>query len=175
LLPTRPDPGSALREFIKMSEKTRSYEKKYLVVVQCHLVKQRCSGYFCEKAYFERAGLFARYAGEGELRVLYFTCGGCSGRAVHRKLTNLLRQSRRREKLEKKQFIVHLSSCITNDNFHGPPCPHLDYLKDLVCRLNLELVEGTTVNPKAEARRREGIYQPRPGMYDDEFIEETAD
>ncbi len=158
-----------------MSEQPKTFTGQYLVVVQCHLVKQRCSGYFCEKAFFERSGLFSRYAAGPDPRIIYLTCGGCSGRAVHRKLTNLLRQSRRREQLGKKQFVVHLSSCITNDNFHGPPCPHIDYLKNLVSRLKLELVEGTTINPKAEERRREGLYEPRPGMYDDEFVEETAD
>ena len=151
-----------------------NFSGKYLVVVQCHLVKQRCSGYFCEKAFFERSGEFAEYAGDENLRVLYFTCGGCSGRAVHRKLTNLLRQARRREKLEKGQFIVHLSSCITNDNFHGPPCPHLDYLKDLIVRLGLPLVEGTNISPKAEARRLEGRYRLRPAQERARAEEEEA-
>ena len=26
-------------------------DKDYLIVVQCDIVKQRCPGYFCEKAY----------------------------------------------------------------------------------------------------------------------------
>jgi len=151
------------------------YDKNYIVVVQCHLVKERCSGYFCEKAFFERSGEFARYAGEKELRINYMTCGGCCGRAVHRKLTNLLRQSRRREELGKKQFIVHFASCITNDNFHGPPCPHLDYLKDLVTRLGLEYVEGTNISPKAEARRLEGRYRLRPAQERARAEEEEAD
>ncbi len=147
----------------------------YLVVVQCHLVKERCSGYFCEKAFFERSGEFARYAGRDDLRIVYFTCGGCSGRAVHRKLTNLLRQARRREELGRKQFIVHLSSCITNDNFHGPPCPHLDYLKDLISRLGLEIVEGTSISPKAEERRWAGRYRLRPAQKRRQAEEEEAD
>jgi hypothetical protein len=30
----------------------------YLVVVQCDIVMERCSGYFCEKAFDERSGVF---------------------------------------------------------------------------------------------------------------------
>lgn len=36
-------------------------DKEYLVIVQCHLVMPRCSGYFCEKAFRERLGGFAGY------------------------------------------------------------------------------------------------------------------
>ena len=36
-------------------------EKDYVVIVQCDLVKQRCSGYFCEKAFTERTGGFSDY------------------------------------------------------------------------------------------------------------------
>ena len=61
-------------------------EKEYLVIVQCHLVMQRCSGYFCEKAFSERLGGFADYPSDKRYRTLYMTCGGCCGRALHRKL-----------------------------------------------------------------------------------------
>jgi len=33
-------------------------EKDYIVIVQCHIVKERCPGYFCEKAFNERTGGF---------------------------------------------------------------------------------------------------------------------
>lgn len=56
-------------------------QKTYVAVIQCHLVKQRCSGYFCEKAFHERSGGFSAYAGDENLRILYMTCGGCCGRA----------------------------------------------------------------------------------------------
>jgi hypothetical protein len=36
-------------------------QKDYLVIVQCHIVKERCPGYLCEKAFYERTGGFADY------------------------------------------------------------------------------------------------------------------
>ena len=151
--------------------------KTYIAVVQCHLVKQRCSGYFCEKAFHERSGAFTTYAGDENLRILYMTCGGCCGRATHRKLANLIRMSKKRENITKDQIVVHLSSCITNDNYHGPPCPHLDYIKELIAKLSLDMVEGSNISPKAEARRLEGRYRMRPGQINtvDEVVSETGD
>ncbi|MEA3334014.1 MAG: CGGC domain-containing protein [Pseudomonadota bacterium] len=149
--------------------------KTYIAVIQCHLVKQRCSGYFCEKAFNERSGAFSAYAGEENLRILYMTCGGCCGRATHRKLANLIRMSKKRENISKDQIVVHLASCITNDNYHGPPCPHLDYLKELIVKLSLDLVEGTNISPKAEARRLDGKYKLRAGQVNesDDFFSES--
>ena len=136
-------------------------EKEYIVIVQCHLVMQRCSGYFCEKAFNERLGGFAEYPAEGRYRTLNMTCGGCCGRALHRKLGNLVSKIKAKENVEKEQIVVHLSSCITKDNYHGPPCPHLDYLKNLVAKLGLELREDTWVSKRAEQRRAEGVYPQR--------------
>ena len=151
--------------------------KTYIAVIQCHLVKQRCSGYFCEKAFHERSGAFSAYAGDENLRILYMTCGGCCGRATHRKLANLIRMSKKRENITKDQIVVHLASCITNDNYHGPPCPHLDYLKELIAKLSLDLDEGSNISPKAEARRREGRYKMRAGRIDavDAVVSESGD
>jgi len=132
--------------------------KEYLVIVQCHLVMQRCSGYFCEKAFHERLGGFAGYPPDKAYRVLNMTCGGCCGRALHRKLGNLVQKIKAKEGVEKERIVVHLSSCITKDNYHGPPCPHLDYLKALVAKLGLEVREDTWVSKRAEQRRAEGIY-----------------
>jgi len=36
-------------------------DKDYIAVVQCDIVKERCSGYYCEKAFHERTGGFAAY------------------------------------------------------------------------------------------------------------------
>ncbi len=135
----------------------------YVVVVQCHIVKERCSGYLCELAFHERSGGFEGYPAEG-LRLLTMTCGGCCGRAVHRKLANLLRQLRKREGVGKDRVVVHLSSCVANDNFHGPPCPHKDYLRTLIAdRLGLALREGSRVSPGSAMRRKNGVYRGRDG------------
>jgi predicted metal-binding protein len=134
-------------------------DKDYIVIVQCHLVKQRCSGYLCERAFHERTGGFANYPADKAFRTLYLTCGGCCGRALQRKLSNLVRKSKKKEGLEKDKIVVQLSSCIVNDSHHGPACPHLDYLKELIAKLDLDVRETTSISAKAEKRRQEGIYK----------------
>ena len=133
--------------------------KDYIAIVQCHLVKQRCSGYFCEKAYHERTGGFARFPPDKAYRTLYLTCGGCCGRPLHRKLSNLVHKIRAREGIEKDRIVVQLASCITKDNYHGPPCPHLDYLKELIAKLGLDVCEDTSISQQAEKRRQAGVYK----------------
>ena len=133
-------------------------DKTYVVIVQCHLVMQRCSGFFCEKAFHERIGGFAGYAKDQPLRAVYMTCGGCCGRALHRKLSNLVRKSEAKDGVGKEQIVVHLSSCITKDNYHGPPCPHLGYLKALIAKLGLDVCEDTWISKRAEQRRADGVY-----------------
>jgi len=133
-------------------------EKEYLVIVQCHLVMQRCSGYFCEKALHERTGGFADYSPDAPLRALFMTCGGCCGRALHRKLGNLVQKVKAKEGIDKGKVVVHLSTCITKDNYHGPPCPHLAYLKALIGKLGLDVREDTWISKRAEQRRADGAY-----------------
>ncbi len=135
---------------------------KYIVVIQCHIVKERCSGYYCEYAFYNRNGAFKCYSIEGNIRFLSMTCGGCCGRAVHRKLTNLLRQMKRKEKkIAKDNIAVHLSSCIAFESFHGDQCPHKDYIKSLISKLGLQVLEGSRISDITEKRRAEGIYKKR--------------
>ena len=134
-------------------------EKTYIAVVQCHIVKQRCSGYLCEAAFHDRTGGFSRYPAGTPYRTLHLTCGGCCGRALHRKLGNLVHKIAQKEGLQKSQIVVHLSSCITKDNYHGPPCPHLDYLKTLISKLGLDVVHDTSISDRSEERRKAGLYE----------------
>lgn len=136
-------------------------QKDYVVIVQCHIVKERCSGYNCERAFHERTGGFAAYPKDKIYRMLNMTCGGCCGRAVQRKLSNLIRRIKKQEDIGKDRIVVQLSSCITKDNFHAPPCPHLDYLKSLIAKLGLDVREDTFIDEKSEKRRKEGLYQTR--------------
>jgi len=138
-------------------------DKDYVVVVQCDIVKQRCSGYFCEQAFHTRSGGFAAYPRHKAYRTLHITCGGCCGRAVHRKLSHLRRCLKNSEGVDGARIVVQLSSCITKDNFHGPPCPHLDYIKTLIARLELDVREDTHVCELSEQRRKQGVYQPQQG------------
>jgi len=133
-------------------------QKEYIIIVQCDIVKERCPGYLCEKAFHERTGGFAPYPKDKAYRVLNMTCGGCCGRAVHRKLTNLLRIIKKKEGIEKDQVVVQLSSCMAKDNFHAPPCPHLDYIKTLMARIGLDVCEDTVISETSERRRKDGVY-----------------
>ena len=133
--------------------------KHYLAVVQCHIVMERCSGYYCEKAFYDRSGGFSSYPKEKAYRTIHLTCGGCCGRALQRKLSDLVGQLQRREAVGKEQIAVQLASCITKNNYHGPPCPHLDYLKTLIARLGLDAFEDTTISRTAQQRREEGRYE----------------
>ncbi len=131
---------------------------RYFVAVQCDIVKQRCSGYQCELAFHNRADSFAAYG--QEVRFLSMSCDGCCGRAVHRKLGNLLRQGGKREGLKPEDVVVHLSSCVCKESYHGPVCPHLEYLESLIAdKLGLAVVHGTVINDKAESRRQSDQYQ----------------
>ena len=134
-------------------------DKKYLVVVQCDIVKERCSGYFCEYAFSHREDRFQAYSKERELRLLTMTCDGCSGSAVQRKLEHFIKKVKVKESIEKDEIAVHLASCVTNHNHHGPPCPHLDYMTTLIeDRLKLEIRYGTKISKLAEKRRQAEIY-----------------
>ncbi|MHC4624354.1 MAG: CGGC domain-containing protein [Planctomycetota bacterium] len=132
--------------------------KDYIVVLQCHIVKERCSGYNCERSFDQRSGGFSVYARDKAYRMLNLTCGGCCGRAAHRKLSNLLRRIKKQETIGKERIAVQLSSCITKDNYHGPPCPHLDYLRNLIAKLGLDVCDDTCVSEKSESRRAAGLY-----------------
>jgi len=134
-------------------------QKEYVVIVQCDIVKERCPGYMCEKALHERTGGFAAYPKDRQYRVINMTCGGCCGRAVHRKLSLLVRKLKKKENIEKDKIVVQLSSCITKDNFHAPPCPHLDYLKELFAKLDIDVLEDTEIYIKSEEKRKNGTYK----------------
>lgn len=134
-------------------------DKDYIVIVQCHIVKERCPGYFCEKAFNERTGGFAVYPKEKKYRMLNMTCGGCCGRAIHRKLSSFLRKIKKKEEKDKNKIVIQLSSCITKDNFHASPCPHLDYIKGLLKKLEVDVLEDTVINEKSEMQRKAGTYK----------------
>ena len=134
-------------------------QKEYLVIVQCEIVKQRCPGFLCEKAWHERTGGFADYPADKSYRVIHLTCGGCCGRALHRKLTQLKRSLKKHDNIEKDKIVVQLSSCITKDNYHATPCPHKDYIKTLIEKIGIDYREDTVIDDKSEKRREEGVYQ----------------
>ena len=133
-------------------------QKEYIAVIQCDIVQQRCPGFLCEKAFNDRTGGFADYPKDKKIRMLSMTCGGCCGRSIHRKLALLVRRLEKFESIGKDKIVVQLSSCITNDNYHAPPCPHLDYLKKLISKLELDVVCQTEVCDTSVKLREEGVY-----------------
>jgi len=78
-------------------------------------------------------------------------------------LSNLVRRIKKSEGITKDRIVVQLSSCITKDNFHSTPCPHLDYLKSLIAKLGLDIREDTYINEKSEMRRKTGLYDTNKG------------
>jgi predicted metal-binding protein len=87
------------------------------------------------------------------------TCGGCCGRGTHRKLDNFAKQIKKREGVDKDKIVVHLSSCITKESYHGSTCPHLSYLKGVIGKLSLDVIQDTTISEKAEERRKKDVYR----------------
>ena len=137
-------------------------DKDYIVIVQCDIVKERCPGYLCEKAFHNRTGGFADFSKDKQYRKINLTCGGCCGKALHRKLTSLKRGLKKREDIETSKIIVQLSSCMTKDNYHSPPCPHLDYIKELITRIGIDIAEDTVISSTAQQRRADGTYGNPP-------------
>ncbi len=133
-------------------------QKDYVVILQCHIVKESCPGYFCEKAFHERTGGFADYPRDKGYRTLNMTCGGCCGQATHRKMASFLRKLEKQEEIRRDRVVVQLSTCITKHNHHSPPCPHLDYLLELLSRLKVDVRRDTRISPLAEERRKSGQY-----------------
>lgn len=144
-----------------MSEITGN--KQYVIVIQCdQVVNQVCSGFQCEHAFSARTGGFSRYSADYAMRYISMSCGGCPGRASLRKLINFKKGLKKREKQDAGIAIVHLSTCITHNNHHGPRCPHIDYIKGQVERAGIDLVEDSRISPTAEKRRSQGWYTEAP-------------
>jgi predicted metal-binding protein len=133
--------------------------KSYVIILQCDIVMERCSGYFCEKSFNERAEGFSEYPKDQQIRAIYMTCGGCCGRAAHRKISHLIRKIKANEKITKDKIIVQMASCITQDNFHGPRCPHLEYIKELLNKLDVDTQADTHIDETSEEKRCSGAYK----------------
>lgn len=132
---------------------------EWVIVVQCARVQERCGGYFCERAYQERADGFADLPADRRYRYMTLSCGGCPGDAVHRKLHTILKHARRREGVRNEAIHVYLSSCITKSNYHAPRCPHTERIHEVIQREGLTAHEDTRISPTSEARRAEGRYR----------------
>lgn len=132
---------------------------KLIAIIQCHIVHERCPGYYCDRAFATRTGGFENLNLAEGVRKLSFTCGGCCGRAVHRKLSLLKRKAKKADNIEPGEILIKLASCITKDNYHGPVCPNIDYIKELIRKADLEISYDTVISKKAQEKRSSGIYK----------------
>lgn len=131
--------------------------QQYVLIIQCELAHNRCSGYACSNAFYNKTGMFESY--EGDTRYISFTCGGCCGKGVSAKLEHFARRVKKAEEVGKEDVKIHLASCIVTDNHHYDRCPHVDYIKDIIHKKGYKnIVEGSYISKNAKKKREEGIY-----------------
>ena len=128
-----------------------------VVIIQCEDVVKRCSGFFCMNDFYEKIGKFENYS--PETRYMTITCGGCCGNLLTLKLENLGMRLKKAG-LDKNDVVVHFASCICSDNSHRQPCPFMNRMKTLLKRKGFNnIVLGSHISKKAEAKRQAGIYK----------------
>ncbi len=133
---------------------------KWVAVVQCEVMRERCSGADCAVRFAGRRDLFAEHDSDVSVYIP-ITCGGCPGRRVAR-LAAHLKKHMAKNQVTTDEVVVHLSSCIVNDNHHGPPCPHIDDIKLMLARQGFtRLIEGSKISSGAEKKRATGVYKNR--------------
>lgn len=132
-------------------------DARIVVVVQCAIALERCSGFSCSHAFHGRTHFFKGYA--RETMYLPFSCGGCPGRRVSRLAAHVARRARKKENIEKQHIAVHLTGCVVSDNGHYPACPFKNYIKAILEQKGFAVVEGGYESAKAVRRRAEGHYK----------------
>lgn len=130
---------------------------KYVVIIQCDIARQRCSGFACTNSFYNRDEKFENY--DENIRYISFTCGGCCGKGVASQLEHFTKKSAAKNGLKKEEVAVHLSSCMVTDNYHYSRCPHVDYIKKIVAKKGYQcVVEGSYISNGAKKKRAAGIY-----------------
>lgn len=131
---------------------------KYCVIIQCEIAHKRCSGFACTNAFYNRDEKFNNYS--EDTRYISFTCGGCCGKGIASKLEHFSKHLKSKTDVSKDEVSVHLSSCMSTDNYHYDRCPHIDYLKNIIVKKGFNnLVEGTYVSKGAIRKREIGQYK----------------
>ncbi|MFZ3170577.1 MAG: CGGC domain-containing protein [Carboxydocellales bacterium] len=118
--------------FGMINNKTTAKTTK-VAIVRCDIVSETCPGVGCLKAWHNRRINFEQYGPEAEL-IGFFTCGGCSGRRVHR----LAKKLKENYELD----VVHLASCMLFDDDY-PKCPFKELIKKSIEAKDVQVVEGT--------------------------------
>lgn len=131
---------------------------KYVVIIQCDIAHNRCSGFACTNAFYERTGAFKNY--EEGIRYISFTCGGCCGKGVAAKLEHYSNKLKSKTDIKKTEVVIHLSSCMVTDNHHYDRCPHVAYIKQILSKKGFtNIVEGSYISERASRLREKGIYK----------------
>ncbi|WP_297428565.1 CGGC domain-containing protein [Clostridium sp.] len=132
-------------------------DKKYVVIIQCDIAHNRCSGFACTNAFYNKDAVFSSY--DDSTRYISFTCGGCCGKSIAAKLEHLSKKLKTKNNINKDEVVIHLSSCISNDNYHYDRCPHIDYIKSIISKKGYRnLIEGSYISNGAKKKRNEGTY-----------------
>lgn len=130
---------------------------KYVVILQCDIAHNRCSGFACTHAFYNRTGMFKDY---DDIAYISFTCGGCCGKSVASKMEHWAKKLREKTDIKKEEVVIHLSSCMTTDNHHYERCPHLDYIKNMISKKGFKnIVEGSYISKTSTHLREQGIYK----------------
>lgn len=130
---------------------------KYVVIIQCDIAHRRCSGFACTNAFYNKEESFENY--EDTTRYISFTCGGCCGKGIAAKLEHFSKKLKSKNNINKDEVIIHLSSCMVNDNHHYDRCPHIDYIKGIISKKGYEnVIEGSYISKNAKQKRENGIY-----------------
>lgn len=132
---------------------------KVIGIVQCDYAKERCSGFGCVNSFAQRIDAFAKYPADSAIMVVPFECGGCPGRRIGRSAAHLAKRAKKKADVEKDEIIIHLASCITTDNGHYPPCPHVDYIMEILKRKGIKVKKGSYRSKTAQKKRDEGVYE----------------
>lgn len=133
-------------------------DTKYVVIIQCDIARQRCSGFACTNTFYNRDDVFKDY--DDDVRYISLTCGGCCGASLASKLEHFSKRLTKKTDVTKDEVVVHLSSCMVTDNYHHDRCPHVDYIKALIEKKGYKnVVEGTYISKVAEKKRESGEYK----------------
>jgi len=133
-------------------------DTKYVVIIQCEIARQRCSGFACTNSFYNRDDGFRDYG--DSVRYIAMTCSGCCGAGLASRLEHFSNKLRKKTDVTKDEVAVHLSSCMVTDNYHHDRCPHTDYIKALVKKKGYHnIVEGTYVSKLSEKKREAGEYK----------------
>jgi len=133
-------------------------DAKYVVLIQCEISRQRCSGFACTNGFYNKDDSFSGYSDNA--RYISMTCGGCCGAGLASRLEHFSNKLKKKTDIKKDEVVVHLSSCMVTDNYHHDRCPHTEYIKGLVEKKGFEnIVEGTYISKTSEKKRDNGEYK----------------